>query len=78
MSAWRGLDDDVARIVARLRPLGREIGRAAQGGDALAADVVRYYSMLHQRIDPMASYLTEKALDAWLAANNVKREGASE
>lgn len=63
--AWAGLDDQVGRLVARLRPIGKTIGAQAKAGDAVAQKVIDSYAMLHRRVDPIVCQLTEDALAAW-------------
>ena len=75
--AWRGLDEDVARLVARLRPLGSEIGANARAGDALAQRVIDYYTMLHRRVDPVAYQLTKDALEEWQRTNQLPQKDYS-
>lgn len=69
MNAWEGLDADVDRLVARLRPVGKTIGAQAREGDALAQKVIDNYTLLHRRVDPMAAHLTEQALNEWERRN---------
>lgn len=78
MSAWEGLDADVDRLVARLRPVGKRIGEEAKCGSLLAQRVIDNYTMLHRRIDPVAYQLTKDALDEWEKAISSPDQGIAQ
>lgn len=65
MSAATSSPSEIEQLVARLRKVGPEIGKAASAGDELARRVISLYQMLHRRAEAATAALVAQALDDW-------------